>query len=145
MRTSSTDGASTTALGLHPCTLPYMTTIDYASAAEAVREHLDLHNDEGAIVAVLLGGFEREVAMVIDDGRSHLEEIAPNLGWILDELANDDIAHVLLVVPRSSGDVTDLDRQLLMRVRSVVRYMNVVDLLVVGETTWVSLEQALAA
>jgi hypothetical protein len=121
-----------------------MSAIDYNSIADEVRSSLDLEHDEGAIVAVLLGGFEAEVAMVIDDGRSHLEEIGPNLGWILDEVA-DDVRGVLLVVPRADGEVTDLDRRLLAHVRSVVRSMEIVDLLVVGRTTWVSVEQLVAA
>jgi hypothetical protein len=122
-----------------------MTGIDYDHIADEVRSSLDLVNDEGAIVAILLGGFEAEVAMVIDDGRSHLEEIGPNLGWILDELSDDDVTGVLLVVPRSDGMVTELDRRLLAHVRTVVRSMHVVDLLVVGESTWVSVEQLLPA
>lgn len=121
-----------------------MAVIDYDSIANEVRSSLDLHHDEGAIVAILLGGFDAEVAMVIDDGRSHLEEIGPNLGWILDEVS-DDISGVLLVVPRADGRVTDLDRRLLMHVRSVVRTTEIVDLLVVGESTWVSVKQLLAA
>ncbi len=121
-----------------------MTDIDYVSIADDVRSSLDLHEDEGAIVAILLGGFEGDVAMVIDDGRSHLEEIGANLGWILDEVA-DDVRGVLLVVPRADGTVTDMDRQLLAHVRSVVRSMKIVDLLVVGRTTWVSVEQRVAA
>jgi hypothetical protein len=122
-----------------------MTHIDYDQLADEVRSGLDLHADEGAIVAILLGGFAPEVAMVIDDGRGHLEEIGPNLGWILDELTDDDVTGVLLVVPRSDGTATDSDRRLLTHVRSVVRAMPIVDLLVVGSTTWVSVDQLIAA
>jgi hypothetical protein len=122
-----------------------MRRIDYNQIADEVRSSLDLHNDEGAIVAVLLGRFDAEIAMVIDDGRSHLDEIGPNLGWILDELVDDDVTGVLLVVPRFDGAVTDFDRRLLAHVRSVVRSMPIVDLLVVGQATWVSIEQLVAA
>jgi hypothetical protein len=122
-----------------------MTDIDYDRLADEVRSGLDLRTDEGAIVAILLGGFAPEVAMVIDDGRSHLEEIGPNLGWILDELTDDDVTGVLLVVARVDGTVTEQDRRLLAHVRSVVRAMPIVDLLVVGQSTWVSVDQAIAA
>ena len=126
-------------------TLSCMTDIDYDRLADEVRSGLDLRTDEGAIVAILLGGFAPEVAMVIDDGRSHLEEIGPNLGWILDELTDDDVTGVLLVVARVDGTVTEQDRRLLAHVRSVVRPMPIVDLLVVGQSTWVSVDQAIAA
>ena len=145
MPKSSTDAAQNRPGRDGAGTLSCMTDIDYDRLAEEVRSGLDLRTDEGAIVAILLGGFAPEVAMVIDDGRSHLEEIGPNLGWILDELTDDDVTGVLLVVARVDGTVTEQDRRLLAHVRSVVRAMSIVDLLVVGQSTWVSVDQAIAA
>jgi hypothetical protein len=142
---SSTDAVQSRPRSDGAGTLSCMTDIDYDRLADEVRSGLDLRTDEGAIVAILLGGFAPEVAMVIDDGRSHLEEIGPNLGWILDELTDDDVTGVLLVVARVDGTVTEQDRQLLAHVRSVVRAMPIVDLLVVGQSTWVSVDQAIAA
>jgi hypothetical protein len=142
---SSTDAVQSRPRSDGAGTLSCMTDIDYDRLADEVRSGLDLRTDEGAIVAILLGGFAPEVAMVIDDGRSHLEEIGPNLGWILDELTDDDVTGVLLVVARVDGTVTEQDRRLLAHVRSLVRAMPIVDLLVVGQSTWVSVDQAIAA